>query len=84
MPKSDLNSSNVLKQPMTIHELRSHLFAAKEQRRRQIAALPILEKFRIMEEMKAAADPIRAYRQRQMPHARTRTARTNHRGFAAT
>ncbi len=65
MPKSELHPKDVLKQPMTIHELRSHMVAAKEARRRQIAALPILEKFRIMERMKEAADPIRAYRERQ-------------------
>ena len=51
---------------MTVHELRSRLIAAKKARRIQIAALPILEKFRVMERMKEDADPIRAYRKLQM------------------
>jgi hypothetical protein len=50
---------------MTIHELRSHLFAAKRARRQQIAALPIQDKFRLMEQMKEAADLIRVYHKRQ-------------------
>jgi hypothetical protein len=65
MPKSAATPKDVLTQPMTIHELRSHLLAAKKARRQQIASLPILEKFRIMERMKETADPIRAYRKRQ-------------------
>ena len=65
MPKSNVKPKDALLEPMTVDELRSQLFAAKKARRRQMATLPILEKFRIMERMKEAADPIRAYRQRQ-------------------
>jgi len=65
MPKPTAPTEHVLKQSMTVNELRSHLFAAKKARRSQAAALPILEKFRIMEQMKEAADPIRVYRKRQ-------------------
>jgi hypothetical protein len=65
MPKYAATPKDVLTKPMTVHELRSHLLALKKTRRTQIAALPILEKFRIMERMKEAADPIRAYRQRK-------------------
>jgi hypothetical protein len=65
MPGYNAKSEQALKQPMTVHELRSQLFSAKKERRRRIADLPILEKFRMMERMKDAADPIRAYRKRQ-------------------
>jgi hypothetical protein len=51
--------------PMKVEELRARIWAAKEKRRSRLANLPILEKFRIMERMKEAADPIRAYRRQR-------------------
>jgi hypothetical protein len=61
---SDPTAAIGLLKPMPVDELRAQIWAAKEKRRTQLASLPILEKFRIMEQMKEAADPIRAYRRR--------------------
>ncbi len=64
------DSGPSLLQPMPTEELRTRLSAAKEKRRSYLAALPILEKFRIMEQMKESADPIRAYRRGQKVRVR--------------
>jgi hypothetical protein len=53
---------------LPVEELRAQIWAAKEKRRAHLANLPILEKFRIMEQMKEAADPIRAYRKLTAAH----------------
>jgi hypothetical protein len=49
---------------LPVEELRAQIWASKKARRARVASLPILEKFRIMDQMKQAADPIRAYRRR--------------------
>ncbi|MEO6845883.1 MAG: hypothetical protein ABI443_01155 [Chthoniobacterales bacterium] len=50
---------------MTVHELRSRILALKDERRKSVAALPILKKFQILERMKEDAAVFRAYRERR-------------------
>jgi len=47
---------------MTVEEMRERIFAGKEQARAHLAALPMAEKLRVMENMHKAAEPIRAAR----------------------
>jgi hypothetical protein len=49
---------------MPVEQLRAQIWESKKSRRARVAGLPILEKFRMMDQMKEAADPIRAYRRR--------------------
>jgi len=49
---------------MTIEEMRERIFAGKEQARAHLAAQPMSEKLRVMENMHEAAAPIRAARLR--------------------
>jgi len=49
---------------MTVEEMRKRIFAGKEQSRARLAALPMSEKLRIVENMREAAAPIRAARSR--------------------
>ena len=49
---------------MTVAEMRERIFAGKEQARARLAALPMSEKLRLMENMREAAAPIRAARLR--------------------
>jgi hypothetical protein len=49
---------------LPVEELRARIWADKQARRARVGNLPILEKFRIMDQMKQTSDPIRAYRRR--------------------
>lgn len=53
-----------LRGSMTVEEMRKRIFAGKEQSRARLAALPMSEKLRIVENMREAAAPIRAARSR--------------------
>ena len=49
---------------MTVEEMRERIFAGKEEARARLAALPMPEKLRLMENMREAAAQIRAARLR--------------------
>lgn len=49
--------------PVTVSELRARIFRKKEARRVRLAALPVLEKFRLMEQMRERAKVVLELRQ---------------------
>ena len=53
-----------LRGSMTVEEMRRRIFAGKEQARVHLAAQPMVEKLRVMANMREAAVPIRAARVR--------------------
>lgn len=58
----------------TVAELRAQIFSAKQAARARLGQLPILEKFRIMEQLKEAADLIRTLREERQARREERRA----------